>query len=151
VMQQRFPFLILRGFSEPGVMRLQGLPVHQQQILAGFLDAALQLMGNITRHAVDYFLRFAKGSLERINLTGLYIENRYLKNHLSVGQPLGCPGFTPGGVFRRRINHFSKQLLMIIGITKQVVDNHQALDIKAHGQLFGHTHTTMQLDGLATY
>ena len=150
VMQQGFPLIILWGSSESGVMRLQGFPVHQQEVLVGFLDAALQLMGNITRHAGDYSLRFVKGSLERIDLTRLYIENRDLKNHLSVGQPLGCPGFTPGSAFRRRVNHFSKQLLMVIGVTKQVVDNHQPLHIKAYGQFFGHTHTTMQLDGLST-
>jgi hypothetical protein len=124
-------------------MRLQGLPVHQQQILAGFLDAALQLMRDITRHAGDDLLSFAKSSLERIHLPRLYIQNCYLKNHLFVGQPLRCPGFTPGKVSRRRVNFFSKQLLMIIRVTKQVVDNHQALHIKAHGQFFGHTHTTM--------
>src|SRR5215470_7581594 len=54
MMQQAFPVLILGRAPKSNRVRFERLPINEQNITIRNLDAALQLVRQITRHRRDY-------------------------------------------------------------------------------------------------
>ena len=84
MMQQRAPFLVLRGLPKALGVVFQGLPIDQQGILRWVLQAALQLVREIARHADDDRGGLAKGRFERRLAAGNNLQYGEFKNHLSL-------------------------------------------------------------------
>ena len=61
-------------------MILQGLPAHEQHVLAGPFDTALQFVGDITARGGDDALGLPERPLELGLLAGSDVENRDFEN-----------------------------------------------------------------------
>ena len=81
VVQKCLPFLIFFGAAKTDRMRLQGFPLNKQDVPVPGLQAVLQLMRHIARHARNNRGRGPKCGLELNFLTGDHIQDRYFQDH----------------------------------------------------------------------
>ncbi len=82
VMKQGAPFLILRRLAEANGVVFELSPMNQQNVFAGNLQAAPQLMRNIARPRCDNGRRFAKGCLEGSVHSLPDVQKSDFKNHI---------------------------------------------------------------------
>jgi len=84
VVQQSFPFLILRRLPKALRVISEGLPMDQEDVLVRRFEAAQQLMRDVARHGRDDGLRFGKGPFEIRAFARADVEDRHFEDHVSI-------------------------------------------------------------------
>ena len=81
VVQQAFPFQVLRRLAEPFLVGGDARPAHEEQVVALALEASLQLVRAVTGHRGDDRLRHPEGGLEGRRLAGLHLQVGGFEDH----------------------------------------------------------------------
>ena len=81
MMQQPFPFLILRRLPKALRMIFKGLPVDQKDVAVRRFEAAQQLMQDVAQHRRDDALRFREGAFEIRAFARADVEYRHFEDH----------------------------------------------------------------------